>query len=131
MKSCLKKDKREWVDGLAREAEDAAKQGYLKGVHDVTKKLWNDQPQKIEMVKDQTGKLLITEVEIRQRWQEHFSKDLNGPGPVQKADVGDEQYEELDVNEGCSTGQKTRAASNSMNPWGLHAGPPWQLEWTE
>ena len=36
MKRCLRRDRREWADGMAREAEDAAKQGYLKGVYDAT-----------------------------------------------------------------------------------------------
>ena len=50
-------------------------------VYDVTKKLCNDRPRRMKMVKDQDGKLLTTEEEIRTRWQEHFSKVQNRPDP--------------------------------------------------
>ena len=76
VKRCLRTDKREWANGLAREAEDAVKKGNLKGVYDVTKKLYNDRPRRMKMVK-----LLTTEEEIRTKWQEHFSKVQNRPDP--------------------------------------------------
>lgn len=72
VKRCLRADKREWANELAREAEDAVSMGSLKGMYEVTKTFCNDRSRKVSAVKDQDGKLLTTEEKIRRRWQEHF-----------------------------------------------------------
>ena len=36
IKSSLRKDKREWANNIAQAAEDAAKQGQMKGVYEAT-----------------------------------------------------------------------------------------------
>ena len=66
----------------------------LKEVYEVTKTLCNDQPRRMNMVKDQDGKLLTTEEEIRHRWQEHFDNVLKRPDPVAPAVVDDRQQNE-------------------------------------
>ena len=38
VKRSLKRDKREWANGIAQEAENAAKLGQMKGVYDATRK---------------------------------------------------------------------------------------------
>ena len=67
VKRSLRADKREWANALAREAEEAARNGNLKEVYEVMKTLCHDRPRRLNMVKDQDGKLLTTEEEIRQR----------------------------------------------------------------
>ena len=81
------------------EAEKAARSGSLKEVYEVTKKLCNERLRNMNMVKDQDGKLLTTEEEIRHRRQEHFDNVLNRPDPVAHAVVNDRQPNEVDVND--------------------------------
>ena len=52
-----------------------------------TRKLSSEPPNKIDKVRNKTGKLLINEVEVRQRWKEHFEEVLKRPNPGQVADV--------------------------------------------
>ncbi|KAL9976159.1 hypothetical protein ACROYT_G013418 [Oculina patagonica] len=89
----LRADKREWANALAREAEEAAR---------------------MNMVKDQDGKLLTTEEEIRHRWQEHFNSVLNRPDPVAPAVVDDRQPNEIDVSDECITRQELKQALKNM-----------------
>ena len=67
VKSSLRKDKREWANNIAQEAEDAARQGEVKGVYEATRKLCNERPKRVDMVKDREGKLLPREDEVRKR----------------------------------------------------------------
>ena len=39
-----RKDKRKWANNIAQEAEDAARQGEMKGVYEATRKLCNERP---------------------------------------------------------------------------------------
>ena len=61
MKRSLRKDKRDWINGVAREAEEAASLGQLKGVYVATRRLCNEGPRKAGMVKSKEGKLLTKE----------------------------------------------------------------------
>ena len=60
VKSSLRKDKREWANNIAQEAEDAARQGQMKGVYEATRKLCSERPKRVDMVKDREGKLLFS-----------------------------------------------------------------------
>ena len=66
VKRSLRKDKRDWINGVAQEAEDAVNQGQMKGVYEATRKLCNEGPRKAGMVKNKEGKLL-TKGEIKAR----------------------------------------------------------------
>ena len=79
VKRSLRKDKRDWINGVAQEAEDAVSQGQIKGVYEATRKLCNEGPRKAGMVKNKEGKLLTKEGEVKARWQEHFTEVLNRP----------------------------------------------------
>jgi len=68
----------------------------------------------MNMVKDQDGKLLTTEEEIRHRWQEHFDNVLNWPDPVAPAVVDDRQQNEIDVSDKCITQQEIKQALKNM-----------------
>ena len=114
VKRSLRADKREWANALAREAEEAARNGNLKEVYEVTKTLCRDRPRRMNMVKDQDGKLLTTEEEIRHRWQEHFNNVLNRPEPVAPAVVYDRQPNEIDVSDECITRQEIKQALKNM-----------------
>ena len=99
VKSSLRKDKREWSNNIAQEAEDAARQGEMKGVYEATKKLCNERPKRVDMVKDREGKLLSKEDEVRKRWQEHFKEVLNRPDP---------ETDDSDINEEIEEGPVTK-----------------------
>ena len=74
VKRSLRKDKRQWANDIAKEAESAAKLGNMKGVYDATRKLCNDRPKNITMVKDREGRLLTKDNDIRKRWGDHFAE---------------------------------------------------------
>ena len=104
VKRSLRKDKRDWINGVAQEAEDAASQGQMKGVYEATRRLCNEGPRKTGMVKNKEGKLLTEEGEVKARWQEHFKEVLNRPVPEVATEV-----EETDVvNNGIDIGEITR-----------------------
>ena len=67
VKRSLNRDKREWANSFAQEAKNAAKLGQMKGVYDATRKLCNELPKKIDVVRSRDGKMLTNEEEARQR----------------------------------------------------------------
>ena len=52
VKRSLRRDKREWANDIAKEAEGAAAVRNMRGVYDAKGKLCNDRPKNITMVKD-------------------------------------------------------------------------------
>ena len=97
VKRALRRDKREWMDKIATEAEEAAARGHMKAVYDAAKTLCNTRPRTMDAVKDKHGKLLTTEEEVKKRWEEHFCEVLNRPVPETTAVIED-NAEELDIS---------------------------------
>ena len=54
----MRRDKRQWLDRLANEAETSANNGNIKGVYDITKLLSNERLKQIDSAKDKNGKVL-------------------------------------------------------------------------
>ena len=82
VKKQLKKDKNDWVEKVAEEAQKAAEQGHLKTVSDATRKLSTKKGKTIDMIKSKEGVLLTKQDEIQKRWwKEHFLEVLNRPAP--------------------------------------------------
>ena len=77
----MRQDKRKWVDHLAMEAEEAAHNGRMKEVYDITKTLSNDKRKTTNAVKDKGGNLITEGLARRKRWKEHFEEILNRPIP--------------------------------------------------
>lgn len=50
--------------------------GNLKGVYNVTLKIWQRPPMETEMVRDQDWKLLTAGEDISRRWQDLLTKSL-------------------------------------------------------
>ena len=63
------------------EAEEAAHNGRMKEVYDVTKTLSNDKRKTTNAVKDKCGNLITEGLARRERWTEHFEEILNIPIP--------------------------------------------------
>ena len=87
VKRSVKQDKRDYIDNLAREAEEAAGQGNLKDLYMVTKKLSGKFQQTDKPVKDKDGNPLTTTEEQLKRWTEHFRELLNRPTPEAPPDI--------------------------------------------
>ena len=75
----MRQDKRKWVDHLAMEAEEAARNGRMKEVYDITKTLSNDKRKSTKAVKDKCGNLITEGLARRKRWKERFQEILNRP----------------------------------------------------
>ena len=73
----MRQDERKWVDHLAIEAEEAARNGRMKEVYDITKTHSNDKRKTTKAVKDKCGNLITEGLARRKRWKEHFEEILN------------------------------------------------------
>lgn len=87
MKRSIRKDKRDYIDYLASQAEEAAGQGNFKDLYLTTKKLAGKFQQTDMPVKDKDGKPLTTAAEQLKRWAEHFRELLNRPSPELLPDI--------------------------------------------
>ena len=114
VKKSMRRDKRKWIDDLAKEAEKAAQTGNMKSVYDVTKKLCKDQSKNIGVVKNKDGTILSKESEIRERWKEHFNEVLNRPEPTYPAVHFDNNQEALDIEMGTPSKDEIRMALRDM-----------------
>nr|KAG5686182.1 hypothetical protein BaRGS_012400 [Batillaria attramentaria] len=87
VKRSTRKDKRDYIDNLANQAEEAAGKGNLKDLYQVTKKLAGKFQQTDKPVKDKNGHPLTTTEEQLKRWAEHFRELLNRPVPETPPDI--------------------------------------------
>ena len=81
VKKSMRQDKRKWVDHLAMEGEEAARNGRMKEVYDITKTLSNDKHKTTNALIDKFGNLLTEGLARRERWKEHFEEILHRPIP--------------------------------------------------
>ena len=121
VKRSVKKDKKNFVDSLAAQAEEAAGQGNLKDLYMITKKLANKFQQTEKPVRDKNGNQLTTTEEQLTRWAEHFQELLNRPAPETPPDIQPAE-EDLDIN--CSKPSKSEIKKAIMSlKNGKAAGP--------
>ena len=81
VKKSIKKDKKDYIEELASQAENAAGQGNLKDLYLTTRKLAGKFQQTDKPVKDKNGNPLTSTEEQLKRWAEHFRELLNRPAP--------------------------------------------------
>nr|KAG5705192.1 hypothetical protein BaRGS_011218 [Batillaria attramentaria] len=81
VKRSTRKDKRDYIDNLASQAEEAAGQGNLKDLYQVTKKLAGKFQQTDKPVKDKNGHPLTTTEETAEAMAEHFRELVKSPHP--------------------------------------------------
>ena len=77
----IKKDKRDCIDELARQAMTASGQGNPRDLYLVTKKLMGKFQQTVKPVKEKNGNPLTTTKEQLKRRAEHFRELLNRSTP--------------------------------------------------
>jgi hypothetical protein len=97
VKRSARRDKRRYLDGLAKEAEEAARRNEQSKVYQIIRTLSGRKATTSVPIKDKSGKLLTTETEQEKRWQEHFEEVLNRPAPSIPADIP-EAENDLPVN---------------------------------
>ena len=93
VKRSIKKDKRDYIDDLARQAETAAGQGNLRDLYLVTKKLMGKFQQTEKPVMDKNRNPLTTTKEQLKRWAEHFRELLYRPTPDSPPDISSAETE--------------------------------------
>lgn len=97
VKKSAKTDKRNYLDGLAQEAEEAATKGNLREVYCITKKLSGRFQSSDMPIKDKNGKLLTSQEDQKKRWKEHFEELLNRPPPDNPPQI-EPAEEDLDID---------------------------------
>jgi len=97
IKRRVREDKRNFMDGLAEEAEEAAARGNLSEVYNITRKLSRKFQPADRPIRDLTGNLLTSQDEQRDRWREHFEGLLNRPPPENPPHI-EPAIEDIEVN---------------------------------
>ena len=121
VKKLVKQDKRNFVENLAKEAEEAAGSQNMKRLYEITKKLSQKQGQADRPVKDKDGKPLVGEEQQLERWAEHFEELLNRSPPLNPPEIL-ERETDLPINCEPPTVQEIKMAiMKSRN--GKAAGP--------
>ena len=83
VKKSVRKDKRKFIDDLAKEAEAAARQHNMTTLYDATKQLSRKFKATNHQIRNLNGRLLTTTEEQLKRWVEHFQQLLNRPPPME------------------------------------------------
>ena len=117
----IRKDRREYIEGLAQEAEEAATARNMKDLYDTTKKLCGKFQQGNQPVKDKNGNSLKTTEQQSNRWKEHFEELLNRPAPPNPPDIPEAEFD-LPINCGKPTKEEIRDAIKRTRN-GKAAGP--------
>ena len=89
----IKADKRKYIDNLAEEAEDAARNENMKQLYDTTRKLSGKYSRPQRPVRDKEGNSIKTKDGQLHGWAEHFEELLNRPPPVNPPDIQPAQTE--------------------------------------
>ena len=114
VKRLARLDKREALEKLAAEAEEAAARGEQGRLYKIIKQASGRFKRNTGgPIKDKQGKLLTTEKEQEKRWAEHFQEVLNRPSPEEVADIP-EAAEDLEINTDQPTKEEIIAAIKTL-----------------
>ena len=114
VKRSIKKDKRDYIDDLGRQAETAAGQVNLRDLYLLTKKLRGKFQLTDKPVIDKNGNPLTTTDEQMKRWAEHFRELLNLPISCDKPSKTDQEgHHDPEEWEGCRTRWDTSRSHQS------------------
>ena len=87
VKNSVKTDKANFIENLAKEAEDASAQGNMKQLYEITGKLAGKYKRTDRPIKDKNGNVLTSDEDQLKRWREHFEELLNRPPPQNPPDI--------------------------------------------
>ena len=80
-------DKRNYINGLAKEAEQAADSGNMRQLYDTTRKLAGKYSKPERPVKDKQGRNITGTEQQLNRWAEHFEELLDRPATLDSPDI--------------------------------------------
>ena len=87
VRKSVKTDKRDFVEGLAEEAERAAASGNMKRLYDTTKNSAGKFKKSDRPIRNKNGTVLTGVYKQLNRWAEHFWELLNRPRPQNQPDI--------------------------------------------
>ena len=87
VRKSVKTDKRDFVEGLAKEAERAAASRNMKQLYDTTKKLAGKFTKSERPTRDKNATVLTAVDKQLNIWAEHFGELLNRPRPQNEPDI--------------------------------------------
>ena len=70
------------MNGIASEAEDAARKQHMRTLYGLTKVLCNERSKSSTTILDKSGNLVSGKKEMQARWTEHFREVLNREEPT-------------------------------------------------
>ena len=121
VKRSVRKDRKNFIDNLAKEAEEAAGKRNMKEVYNITRKLAGKKHNADKPVKTKHGELLIDEKAQLERWKEHFEELLNRPITTDPPDI-QPRGNTLNINVNRPTKHEIKRAINQLKN-GKAAGP--------
>ena len=121
MRKSVKTDKRDFVEGLAEEAEKAAASRNMKQLYDITKKLAGKFKKSERPIRDKDGTVLTGVYKQLNRWAEHFGELLNRPRPQNQPEIQPAE-EDLLINCNIPTREEIKRAIGHIQN-GKAAGP--------
>ncbi|VDP29476.1 unnamed protein product [Schistosoma margrebowiei] len=98
----IRTDKCKNVEDLATTAEKAAREGNMRQLYDITKKISGNRRKPERPVKSKEGEVITNIEEQRNRWVEHFNELLNRPAPLDPPNI-EAAPTDLPINFGQST----------------------------
>ena len=115
MKRQIRSDKRNWSEGIAKEAEEAANMQNMKTLYSLTKTICNDKPRQSTVVNDRNGNALTSNEDRRKRWKEHFMEILNREEPADPINEEvSEQQDTADIDTGPVSKAEIRRAVKTL-----------------
>ena len=87
VKKSIRKDKRDYIDSLAKQAVETAGKGNMKELYMTTKKLSNNFQQAHKPIQYKNGNTLTTTEDQLKGWVEHFEDLLNRSEPELPPDI--------------------------------------------
>ena len=118
VKKSIKVDKKNYADALATEAEEAARNGNMKDLYTITKKLSGKFSKPERPVKDKQGQQIADDEGQKRRWVEYFEELLNRPAPPDPPDI---QPADIDLPIDCTAPTKEDIRKKAKK---------WQGSWT-
>ncbi|VDP24398.1 unnamed protein product [Schistosoma margrebowiei] len=87
VKRSIRTDKHKYVEDLAKTAEKAAREGNMRQLYDITKKISGNRRKPERPVKSKQGEVITNVEEQQNRWVEHFIELLNRPAPLNPPNI--------------------------------------------
>jgi len=106
VKRQIHRDKTNCIEGIAKEAEEAANMQHMKTFYNLTKTIYNDKPRQSTVVNNRNGNALTSDEDRRKWWREHLMETLNREEPAYT--INEEHCEQQDIAD-IDTGPVSKA----------------------